>query len=138
MIGGLSVRFWECNPSGLYGSSDVVHQLVYALLLLNTDLHVVDQDRKMSRDGFVENTMGSIKTWAESRQLTEPVREDAASLVSGKDVVSDTASSHVAESSANSTLGKARSRNRSGSMASSFRDRLTGHEIGRASCRERV
>jgi hypothetical protein len=133
VIGAFSVRFWECNPTGLYGSPDVIHQLVYALLLLNTDLHVVDQDRKMTRDGFVENTMGSIRTWAASRQSAPPPlpadsvpADDGTGSVKSGEVFYDAASGPAVDSSAVSTVGKTR-RNRSGSIASSFRDRLAQH-----------
>ncbi|KAI7874868.1 hypothetical protein K492DRAFT_174061 [Lichtheimia hyalospora FSU 10163] len=54
-------RFWDCNPFSIYGNPDVVHAIVYSLLLLNTDLHVAQGDhKKMSRSAFVRNTMNAV------------------------------------------------------------------------------
>lgn len=41
---------------------DVVHAVSYSMLLLNTDLHVVDQSTssKMTRNQFVRNTLNAI------------------------------------------------------------------------------
>ncbi|KAF8625419.1 hypothetical protein AX15_005382 [Amanita polypyramis BW_CC] len=55
-----SKRYWECNPSTLYGSTNVVHAVTYSLLLLNTDLHVADLATHMSRSQFVRNTLTAI------------------------------------------------------------------------------
>lgn len=49
-------------------SAGVIHQVVYGLLLLNTDLHVADHDRRMTRPQFVDNVMSSIRTEIESSQ----------------------------------------------------------------------
>ncbi|KAL4078535.1 hypothetical protein V8B97DRAFT_1865722 [Scleroderma yunnanense] len=56
-----SRRFWDCNPSRLYGSASVVHAVTYSLLLLNTDLHVADIANRMSRSQFVRNTMTAVQ-----------------------------------------------------------------------------
>jgi hypothetical protein len=51
---------------------DVVHAIVYSLLLLNTDLHVAQGDyKKMSRSAFVKNTMSAIHA-----QLNTPALGD--------------------------------------------------------------
>ena len=44
----------------------MVHNICYALLLLNTDHHVADIQHKMTRSEFVKNTMPAIKDAAES------------------------------------------------------------------------
>ncbi|RCH83732.1 hypothetical protein CU098_004211 [Rhizopus stolonifer] len=55
-------RYFECNPKCIFGSSDVVHAIVYSLLLLNTDLHVAQGDyKKMSRSAFIKNTLCAIQ-----------------------------------------------------------------------------
>ncbi|EXJ59684.1 hypothetical protein A1O7_03830 [Cladophialophora yegresii CBS 114405] len=54
-------RWCECNPSHNFKSSDVVHSIVYALLLLNTDLHLADIVQKMTKAQFVRNAMNTIK-----------------------------------------------------------------------------
>lgn len=72
-----SRRFWDCNPSRLYGNASaltvvhsslmltyspgVVHGVVYSILLLNTDLHIADIANRMSRSQFVRNTMTAIQ-----------------------------------------------------------------------------
>lgn len=78
-----SQRYWDCNPGCLFGSSseyrrpyivlfqgfdvlrltDIVHQVSYSLLLLNTDLHVADLTNRMSRNQFVKNTMSAIQNY---------------------------------------------------------------------------
>jgi hypothetical protein len=43
-------------------TSDVVYAIVYSLLLLNTDLHIAQGERKkMSRSAFIRNTMCAIR-----------------------------------------------------------------------------
>ncbi|CAD6950836.1 unnamed protein product [Tilletia controversa] len=56
-----SQRYWECNPSSVYGSADIVHSIVFSLLLLNTDLHVADIQDRMTRQQFVRNTIAAIQ-----------------------------------------------------------------------------
>ncbi|ORZ01662.1 hypothetical protein BCR43DRAFT_556274 [Syncephalastrum racemosum] len=59
-------RYWQCNPHSLFGSADVVHAIVYSLLLLNTDLHVAQGDhKKMTRAAFVRNTLNAVRTECE-------------------------------------------------------------------------
>lgn len=60
-------RYFECNPMCIYHSIDVVHAVAYSLLLLNTDLHVVD-GTKMTKSKFIKNTMDTIQSMNSSRQ----------------------------------------------------------------------
>ncbi|TNY24717.1 hypothetical protein DMC30DRAFT_345458 [Rhodotorula diobovata] len=56
-----SRRYFDDNPRTVYGSSaDVVHAVSYSLLLLNTDLHVVDSTTRMTRAQFIRNTLDAI------------------------------------------------------------------------------
>ena len=75
-----SRRFWTNNPSSVFGSAgeyyrltvtarrsflvglDVVHAVSYSLLLLNTDLHVVETSTRMLRGQFVKNTLSAIRS----------------------------------------------------------------------------
>ncbi|GAA5975532.1 hypothetical protein JCM11641_004297 [Rhodosporidiobolus odoratus] len=57
-----SRRYFEDNPRNVYGSADVVHAVSYSLLLLNTDLHVVDTTSRMTRQQFIRNTVEAIKS----------------------------------------------------------------------------
>ncbi|KAI9333742.1 hypothetical protein BD770DRAFT_416183 [Pilaira anomala] len=56
-----STHYFECNSQSIFGSIDVIHAIVYSLLLLNTDLHVAQGDyKKMSQTSFIKNTMNAI------------------------------------------------------------------------------
>lgn len=69
-------RYFECNPTCIYHSIDVVHAVAYSLLLLNTDLHVLgDWSTKMTKSKFIKNTMDTI-------QSITNIRRRCASLVS--------------------------------------------------------
>lgn len=58
-----SVRYFECNPKCIFGTTDAVHAIVYSLLLLNTDLHVAQGDyKKMTQSAFIKNTMNAISS----------------------------------------------------------------------------
>ncbi|KAK3814583.1 MAG: hypothetical protein JOS17DRAFT_447497 [Linnemannia elongata] len=56
-------RYIDCNHQSILGSKDVVHAITYSILLLNTDLHVVQQSSssKMSRSAFVKNTLQVVQ-----------------------------------------------------------------------------
>ncbi|RHZ47767.1 hypothetical protein Glove_567g29 [Diversispora epigaea] len=62
ILEAFSIRYWECNPKCIFGSSDIVHAVAYSILLLNTDLHVAQVSNKMSRTQFVRNTMSAVHT----------------------------------------------------------------------------
>jgi len=119
-----SRRFWDCNPTRLYGSASasqlltqmsvtltcslgVVHAVVYSILLLNTDLHIADIANRMSRSQFVRNTMTAIQ------MQTHPSRCN-----SSPDLNDDNSSGQMtATSDGTETQSLARSK-RSGSIAS--------------------
>ncbi|MBW0521118.1 hypothetical protein O181_060833 [Austropuccinia psidii MF-1] len=73
-----SQRYWNQNQSDLYINSDVVHALSYSILLLNTDLHIVDTTLKMSRSQFIRNTMDAVYAQLSSDlsdlTLTHPIK----------------------------------------------------------------
>lgn len=102
----LSRRFWDCNPTRLYGSASVIHAVVYSILLLNTDLHIADIANRMSRSQFVRNTMMAIQT------QTHPSRYG-----SSPDLNDDNSSGPLTASDGTETQSLARSK-RSGSIAS--------------------
>ncbi|KAI5817472.1 hypothetical protein BZA77DRAFT_333099 [Pyronema omphalodes] len=58
-----SHRWCEDNPNHGFKTSDIVHTILYSVLLLNTDIHVADipSSQKMSRSQFVKNTMSTIR-----------------------------------------------------------------------------
>ena len=57
---------------------DVVHTILYSLLLLNTDLHMADlnNSQRMSRGQFIKNTMATIRRGLQETAASEdlPVR----------------------------------------------------------------
>ncbi|KAG0339897.1 hypothetical protein BG004_006630 [Podila humilis] len=59
-------RYVDCNPQHLLGSKDIVHAITYSILLLNTDLHIVQQSTKMSRSAFVKNTLQTVQAQVHS------------------------------------------------------------------------
>ncbi|KAK3814907.1 MAG: hypothetical protein J3Q66DRAFT_343356 [Benniella sp.] len=63
VLEGFAERYVDCNPESIFGSKDVVHAVTYSILLLNTDLHVVQQSsaNKMSRSAFVKNTLQAVR-----------------------------------------------------------------------------
>ncbi|TKA56825.1 hypothetical protein B0A53_01226 [Rhodotorula sp. CCFEE 5036] len=62
--------YYEQNPKSPYGSLDVVHAVTYSILLLNTDLHVVDSNSRMTRQQFVRNTLEAVRAQADSVETT--------------------------------------------------------------------
>lgn len=60
ILAEFSRRYFECNPTTVFGNASVVHQIAYSLLLLNTDLHVAELSSHMSRTQFVRNTMSAV------------------------------------------------------------------------------
>ncbi|KAG1870198.1 hypothetical protein DFJ58DRAFT_653231 [Suillus subalutaceus] len=102
----LSRRFWDCNPTRLYGSASVIHAVVYSILLLNTDLHIADIANRMSRSQFVRNTMMAIQSQSHPSQYG-----------SSPDLNDDNSSGPLTASDGTETQSLARSK-RSGSIAS--------------------
>ncbi|KAG0206465.1 hypothetical protein BGX28_002098 [Mortierella sp. GBA30] len=77
-------RFVKCNPRTLLGGADqakdVVHAITYSILLLNTDLHIVQQSSKMSRSAFVKNTLQVVQAQAEAQQ--QQLQDDSSLMAS--------------------------------------------------------
>ncbi|ORZ01307.1 hypothetical protein BCR43DRAFT_561575, partial [Syncephalastrum racemosum] len=68
-------RYWYCNMSQgleyrLYGHTDIVHAIIYSLMLLNTDLHIVTGHARMTQVAFVQNTMSTIQDHLASAKET--------------------------------------------------------------------
>ena len=78
ILDAFSTRWCVCNPNhgfkatgmsciyvlGLHGliqALDVVHTICYSILLLNTDLHMVSIEQKMTRAQFIKNTTPTIR-----------------------------------------------------------------------------
>ncbi|SCZ88711.1 BZ3500_MvSof-1268-A1-R1_Chr2-1g04587 [Microbotryum saponariae] len=68
-----SRRYYEQHATDdlgkMFKSRDVVHAASYSLLLLNTDLHVVDTTNRMTRTQFVRNTISAIQAQVDGEGL---------------------------------------------------------------------
>ncbi|KAI8071490.1 hypothetical protein BC940DRAFT_331286 [Gongronella butleri] len=77
VIRAFAQRYWECHRDPFYRNADTVHALVYAMLLLNTDLHVVpDHSHKMTRSKFVRNTMDTLHSLGPVKLATIAEEDD--------------------------------------------------------------
>ncbi|TKA77447.1 hypothetical protein B0A55_04768 [Friedmanniomyces simplex] len=65
IVAALTERWCECNPNNGFKAHDVVHTVLYSLILLNTDLHVAMDNEKMSRNAYVKNTIPSLRRLAQ-------------------------------------------------------------------------
>ncbi|KAJ9611438.1 hypothetical protein H2200_004622 [Cladophialophora chaetospira] len=92
VIVAFAQRWCECNPSHNFKSNDVVHQIVYAILLLNTDLHVADIAQKMTRAQFVRNTMDTIKPYVQGLGADKTLRGPRRTNTSSNDDTSGVSS----------------------------------------------
>lgn len=63
IIEAFAKRYYVCNPTTVLHCFDVVYAVAYALLLLNTDLHLVsDSSHRMTKSSFVKNTMETVQS----------------------------------------------------------------------------
>jgi PH/SEC7 domain-containing protein len=60
IIEAFSARYFDCNPSTIFGSPGVVHTITAAMLMLNTDLHIAELNKHMTRTDFVRNALRAI------------------------------------------------------------------------------
>ena len=61
ILDAFSQRWCICNPLHGFKAIDIVHTICYSLLLLNTDLHQVEIELKMTRTQFLKNIMPTIR-----------------------------------------------------------------------------
>ncbi|KAK8846626.1 hypothetical protein IAR55_005713 [Kwoniella newhampshirensis] len=83
IIEAFSARYFDCNPNTVFGTPGVVHTVTAAMLMLNTDLHIADLNKHMSRTDFVRNAMRAIHESmpATDRSSTpDLVRDDSGSV----------------------------------------------------------
>ncbi|KAI9313290.1 hypothetical protein BX666DRAFT_1981596 [Dichotomocladium elegans] len=77
VLGEFAHRYWDCNPFTIFAKPDVVHAIVYSLVLLNTDLHVAQGDhRKMSQNAFIRNTINAVQAHLDENSCDAPVAID--------------------------------------------------------------
>jgi len=111
IIEAFSARFHDCNPTTVFGTPGVVHTVTGAMLMLNTDLHIADLQKHMSRADFVRNAMRAIQESMPSDRESTPdvTNNDSGSL---RNVDSASAS----QSTTSVRLRAATSRNTSGTL----------------------
>ncbi|SPO20231.1 uncharacterized protein UTRI_00628_B [Ustilago trichophora] len=81
ILAAFSQRYYECNPDSVFGSSDVIHSVVFSILLLNTDLHIAELQERMTRQQFVRNTLSAIAESSPDAQALS-VQDDSRSSFS--------------------------------------------------------
>ncbi|KAF3934279.1 hypothetical protein ABW19_dt0203015 [Dactylella cylindrospora] len=63
IVSAVAKRWCECNFNHGFKSTDVVHTILYSILLVNTDLHMADipASQKMTKSQFVKNTLATVR-----------------------------------------------------------------------------
>lgn len=61
ILEALSAHFVACNPNTRFHTKDCVHSVACSLLLLNTDLHLVELEQHMTMTQFVLNTCNMLQ-----------------------------------------------------------------------------
>jgi len=61
VLDAFSTRWCACNPNHGFKATDVVHTICYSVLLLNTDLHQVEIETKMTRTQFLKNILPTVR-----------------------------------------------------------------------------
>lgn len=88
IIEAFSARYFECNPTTVFGTAGVVHTVTGAMLMLNTDLHIADLSKHMSRSDFVRNSMRAVQESMPGLDSTpDLVRDDSGSISTTQDSV---------------------------------------------------
>lgn len=102
IIEGFSSRYYDCNPTSIFGSPGtlslafklilgVIHTVTAAMLMLNTDLHIADLVKHMSRVDFIRNAMSAIKesTPTDGASTPDLIRDDASSRMGSLSTLSN-------------------------------------------------
>ncbi|KAJ6264669.1 hypothetical protein Dda_0818 [Drechslerella dactyloides] len=63
IVSAVAKQWCDCNVNHGFKNVDVVHTIVYSILLVNTDLHMADlhSSQRMTKGQFVKNTLATIK-----------------------------------------------------------------------------
>jgi PH/SEC7 domain-containing protein len=95
IIEAFSARYFECNPTSVFGNAGVIHTVTGAMLMLNTDLHIADLSKHMSKSDFVRNSMRAVQESMPSNgtdSTPDLVRNDSGSTDTAADSLNTTAS----------------------------------------------
>ena len=97
MLISFAQRWCECNPAHNFKSkgkilpccvgrslslteTDIVHQICYAILLLNTDLHRADIGQKMTKAQFTRNVLSTLRRNAQGSDGDKSLRGSARTI----------------------------------------------------------
>ncbi|WWC87292.1 uncharacterized protein L201_002180 [Kwoniella dendrophila CBS 6074] len=86
ILEAFSARYFECNGNTVFGTPGVVHTVTAAMLMLNTDLHIAELNKHMSRTDFVRNAMRAIhESMPSGDRSSTPdlIRDDSSSIRPG-------------------------------------------------------
>ncbi|KAK6537953.1 hypothetical protein TWF694_010848 [Orbilia ellipsospora] len=74
IVSAVAKRWCECNPNHGFKDADVVHTIIYSILLVNTDLHMADlqSSQRMTKAQFVKNTLATIKRGLDTDENENP------------------------------------------------------------------
>ncbi|KAK6349873.1 hypothetical protein TWF696_006135 [Orbilia brochopaga] len=63
IVSAVAKQWCDCNVNHGFKNVDVVHTIVYSILLVNTDLHMAElhSSQRMTKSQFVKNTLATIK-----------------------------------------------------------------------------
>ncbi len=59
-LDGWSARLVECCPETYGGKREVLFQIAYSTIMLNTDMYSPQVRQKMTKEAFIKNTLGAI------------------------------------------------------------------------------
>lgn len=71
LLQALGAQYMKENPNTIFQNEENIVIVLFALLLLNTDLHIADLDTKMSQVHFVQNVCQNLKP--ESMQMDKEI-----------------------------------------------------------------
>lgn len=108
ILESFSRRWRACNKDEMFITSDIAYIISFALITLNTDLHIanVDTDQKMRKSAFVNNTMRAIRASQEqghSDPIARPPLSHSTSVASTRTEFSDDNTIRFVSRSASST-----------------------------------
>lgn len=123
IIEGFSARYYDCNPSTVLGTPGVVHTVTGAMLMLNTDLHIADLQKHMSRHDFVHNSMRAIQeSMPAERELTPDFTKNPNDSGSLRNLDPSSANQSTTSIRMRTPSAATTPRNASGSLASPVSD----------------
>lgn len=116
ILQALAVEYVKANPSTVLQNEENVHSVLFALFLLNTDLHIAELDTKMSQVDFVQNVSQNLKPESiqVDREVVAALQQMYCSIRSGMLEVPSRIAKEVNEAPRRPSLQRALSQGREG------------------------